>query len=125
MISMFFAMLAESINIVFVGHLNDPAKLAGVGMGNMMINMFGLSPVYGMNGALETLVAHAFGNGNLHLCGVYLNWARFVLTLLYLPILVILLLTERILILIGTDPLISHYAGTYVIMIFPGVFLLG
>lgn len=50
-------MLTEFINTIFVGHLNDDAKLAGVGMGNMIINMIALSVAYGMNGAVETLVS--------------------------------------------------------------------
>jgi Na+-driven multidrug efflux pump len=42
---------------VFVGHLNDPAKLAGVGLGNITINMFGMSIIIGMNSAVETFVS--------------------------------------------------------------------
>lgn len=30
-----FEMFVEVINLIFVGHLNDPAALAGVGLGNM------------------------------------------------------------------------------------------
>jgi MATE family multidrug resistance protein len=81
--------------------LNDPAKLAGVGMGNMIMNLFGLSTVYGMNGAMETLVAHAFGHGNLHLCGVYLNRARLILCIVYIPIIIILFFAEDILLFIN------------------------
>ena len=57
MISMFFQMLSEFINTIFVGHLNDPAKLAGVGLGNMTLNILGMSVILGMNGALETFVS--------------------------------------------------------------------
>ena len=73
MISMFFGMLNEFINVVFVGHLDDPEKLAGVGLGNMILNVFGIAIIFGMNGAMETLVAQAFGKGDLYMCGVYLN----------------------------------------------------
>ena len=57
MITLFIGMLVESTNAIFIGHLNDPAKLAGVGLGNLIINMFGTAVTFGMNGALETLVA--------------------------------------------------------------------
>jgi MATE family multidrug resistance protein len=56
-ISYVFAVLTEFINIIFVGHLGDSAMLAGVGMGNMIINIFGLSLLFGINGALDTLVS--------------------------------------------------------------------
>jgi Na+-driven multidrug efflux pump len=29
-------MIQEMINLIFVGHLNNPAMIAGVGMGNMI-----------------------------------------------------------------------------------------
>ena len=34
-----FSMMMEAQNVAFVGHLGDPAKVAGVGMANMFINM--------------------------------------------------------------------------------------
>lgn len=64
--------LMHTMNLVFIGHLNDPSKLAAVGMGNMIINMCGVAPFYGLNSALETLVSQAWGAGNKKLCGEYL-----------------------------------------------------
>jgi Na+-driven multidrug efflux pump len=57
MIGLFFQIFVEQINIFFVGHFNDPQMLAGVGMGNMVINMIWLALFMGLNGALETLVS--------------------------------------------------------------------
>lgn len=57
MISMVFNMLIELINTVFVGHLNDPYKLAGVGIGNMTVNIIAMSIIYGLNSALETFIS--------------------------------------------------------------------
>jgi hypothetical protein len=36
--------------------------LAGVGMGNMILGMLGHSLMYGLNGALETLISQAYGS---------------------------------------------------------------
>jgi Na+-driven multidrug efflux pump len=33
---MLILMIQEMINLIFVGHLNNPAMIAGVGMGNMI-----------------------------------------------------------------------------------------
>jgi len=38
-ITMVFSMLMDLVNMIFVGHLNDSAKVAGVGLGNMYVNI--------------------------------------------------------------------------------------
>ena len=35
----FFSMLMETINLAIAGHLNDPSKIAGVGIANVYINI--------------------------------------------------------------------------------------
>ena len=49
--------LTDIINLIFVGQLEDNAKLAGVGMGNMIQNMVAMSLILGFNSALDTLVS--------------------------------------------------------------------
>jgi MATE family multidrug resistance protein len=117
-------MFAESINTMFVGHLNDPAKLAGVGLGNLIINMFGVAIIVGMNGALETLVSQAYGSGNLYMAGVYLNRGRFIVAISFVPIFLILNSGETILVSIGQDPEVSHYAAIYIRTLLPGIFFM-
>jgi hypothetical protein len=50
-------MMQENVNLIFLGQLNNPAIMAGVGMGNMFMNMVGLTPAWGLHSALETLVS--------------------------------------------------------------------
>jgi Na+-driven multidrug efflux pump len=59
-------------------------------MGNMIINMSAFSILFGMNGALDTLVAQAYGVGDLYMCGVYLNRGRFILLCAFIPLVMIL-----------------------------------
>ena len=66
-------MVQAIMNLSFIGHLNDPAKLSGVGLGNMTNNLCALSIIMGFNSALDTLVSQAAGAGNIELSGVYLN----------------------------------------------------
>ena len=61
MISGFFLQLVMLINVIFAGRLNDPAKLAGVGLGNSLLTVLCFFPLQGMNGAIETLISQAFG----------------------------------------------------------------
>ena len=60
-VTMIFSLLMELTNMFFVGHLNDSAKIAGVGLGNMYINVVCQSIIIGLNGGIGTLVAQAFG----------------------------------------------------------------
>ena len=104
------SMLTEIINLIFVGYLNNPQITAGVGMGNMTQNLCALSFILGFNSALDTLISQAAGAGKIELCGVYLNRGRFLMTALFLPIMIVLMNTERILVYIGQDPSVSNYA---------------
>jgi Na+-driven multidrug efflux pump len=52
--SSLFLILQESINIIFVAELNSVHKIAGVGVGNSIQNILGVSVFIGMNGALNT-----------------------------------------------------------------------
>ena len=38
-VTMVFSMLMDLVNMIFVGHLNDSAMVAGVGLGNMYVNI--------------------------------------------------------------------------------------
>ena len=58
--------------MAFIGHLNDPVKLSGMGVGNLMIHLVSIGPYGGLNGALETLVGQANGAKNTKLAGIYL-----------------------------------------------------
>ena len=54
---MFMTIVQDIINLVFIGNLNNSEMIAGLGMGNMMLNMVGKGLMYGLNGALETFVS--------------------------------------------------------------------
>ena len=45
------------INLIFVGNYGNQSMIAGLGMANMINNIFGMSLCLGMNGAVETLVS--------------------------------------------------------------------
>jgi Na+-driven multidrug efflux pump len=94
-------MMTEIINLIFVGYMNDPAMTAGVGMGNMTQNLCALSWLLGFNSALDTLISQAAGAGNHELCGVYLNRGRFLMTMLFIPIIWVLSNAENILVTAG------------------------
>ena len=49
--------LVTNVNTFFVGRTNDATLLAGVGMGNMLINVLAFAISQGLNGSIETLVS--------------------------------------------------------------------
>jgi Na+-driven multidrug efflux pump len=51
-LTQFMALLIEVINQLFVGRLGVPAITAGVGMGHVIINIFSMSIIMGMNSAI-------------------------------------------------------------------------
>lgn len=50
-------LIVQLTNTYFIGNMNEPKLLAGVGMGNMLINVLCFAVIQGLNGALETLVS--------------------------------------------------------------------
>ena len=60
-IGMLLYLLVQLTNTYYIGNLNQPVLLAGVGMGNMLINVLVFAVAQGLNGALETLVSQSFG----------------------------------------------------------------
>ena len=84
-----------------MGHLGDPAKVAGVGMANMFINMVAQSLILGGNYAVCTFVSQAYGAGNMRLVGVYRNKGRVMIMLIFIPILLAMLCCENFMLWIG------------------------
>ena len=105
--------MIDIINARFTGHLGAENKVAGVGIGLVYINLLFLSALWGFNGAISTLVSQAFGAGNLRLCGVYLNRGRIAISLVYVPLALLLFISEYAFQLMGFDHEASHYAGQY------------
>lgn len=62
-----FEEIVHLVNLMFVGHLDSPVALAGVGLGNMLITMICFCIAIGLNGAIDTLVSQAFGEREYYL----------------------------------------------------------
>ena len=96
------------VNLLLVSNLGIPELVAAVGVGNGFINMFGMSILVGMNGAINTLVSQAAGARQFNLCHLYLQRARTVLLICLVPVSIILFNSEYILVLIGQDKKVSE-----------------
>ena len=72
-------------NSVFAGRMDDPVKLAVVGLTGTVCNVMVSSLMIGLTCAQETLTSQAYGANNLYLCGVYLNRGFFILIAFWIP----------------------------------------
>lgn len=81
--------------------------IAGIGLGNMLINVFAFAFLEGLNGALETIVSSSYGASRAlghdnspealsfrKNCGAYYNRGRFVATCAIVPISIIFYFTS-------------------------------
>lgn len=84
----------------FVGTLNEPILLAGVGLGNMTINMVAMPFSQGLNGTIESFVSQSFGAKKFEQCGIILNRGKIITTLFLLPGFFLFYFIDSILILL-------------------------
>ena len=112
-IGQIFSLFVEMLNLVFAGRLGDPIYVAAAGLGNMYANVTCLLIIYGLNSAIATLVAQAYGAGNLRKCGIYLNKGRIAVVIFFIPIFIIMFFCERFLLAINMDPKASAIAQQY------------
>jgi Na+-driven multidrug efflux pump len=63
--------------------------------------MLGFSIIIGFNGALNTLVSQAAGAGNIDLCLMYKRRCKIVMSLCFIPVIILMWNSDSILIAIG------------------------
>ena len=110
--------------MAFIGHLNDPVKLSGMGIGNLVVSLVSIGPYWGLNGALETLVSQTSGGRNIQLCGIYLHRGRIINFFCFIPMVILYLFSFQILIALGQDPEVSATAYLYILTNMPSVLLI-
>ena len=116
---MIFFQMVQLLNILFVGQMSSNL-LAGVGLGNMLLNVLIFAITMGLNGTIESFVAWSFGQNQKSMCGIHLNRARIIVTAYLIPITILFLFMDRILIACAQDPEISRTARDYIVWTAPG-----
>jgi len=119
-LTMIFFQFVQLLNIYFIGQIGSE-YLAGVGMGNMLLNVFIFALSQGLNGTVETFISWALGAKDYDLCGVRLNQARIILMVVLIPFIIMFLYVDKILIAIKQDEWVSEIARNYVVWTLPGV----
>ncbi|KAK4416455.1 protein DETOXIFICATION 3 [Sesamum alatum] len=113
--------LSRVVSMMMVGHLGELA-LSGAAVATSLANVTGLSILFGMASALETLCGQAFGAKQYQKLGAYTYASIICLLLVCLPISLLWIFMDKLLIFIGQDPSISVEAGRYAVWLIPALF---
>ncbi|XP_024021593.1 protein DETOXIFICATION 14-like isoform X2 [Morus notabilis] len=114
----------QIISIMMVGHLGT-LSLSSTAIAISFCAVCGFSLLFGMASALETLCGQAYGANQYRKVGIQTSTAIFCLSLACILLSIILIYTEKILIFMGQDPLISQEAGKFAIWLIPALFAYG
>ncbi|KAJ0753907.1 putative multi antimicrobial extrusion protein [Helianthus annuus] len=113
--------LLRVASMSMVGHLGQ-LELAGTAVATSLTNVTGFSLLFGMASALETLCGQAFGARQYHRLSTYTYGAMISLILVCFPISILWVYIDKLLILLGQDPLISAEARKFSVWLIPTLF---
>ncbi|CAK9138556.1 unnamed protein product [Ilex paraguariensis] len=113
--------LLQVISVMMVGRLGQ-LSLSSVAIATSLTNVTGFSLLSGLVGGLETLCGQAYGAQQYHKLGIYTYTAIISLFLVCFPICMLWIFMNKLLILIGQDPSISHESRKYSLWLIPALF---
>ncbi|KAM7268299.1 hypothetical protein ACFE04_010465 [Oxalis oulophora] len=114
----------NSVTCIFVGHIGA-LELSSVSIALNVVGTFSFGFLLGMGSALETLCGQAFGAGQVHMLGVYMQRSWIILMGTCFVILPIYFLATPILKILGQTDEIAELAGYFTLLIIPNLFSLG
>ncbi|OIW06960.1 hypothetical protein TanjilG_18348 [Lupinus angustifolius] len=109
---------------MMVGHLGKLA-LSGIAIAISLCAVSGFSLLFGMSCALETLCGQAYGAQQYKKFCVQIYTGLVSLTLASIPLSLLWFNLEKLLTLLGQDPLISQEAGNFARCLIPALFAYG
>lgn len=107
-----------SVTIVFVGHLGD-IQLSAFSIALSVVCTFSFGFLLGMGSALETLCGQAFGAGQVHMLGIYMQRSMIILLATCILVSPLYIFATPILKLLGQRDDIAAPAGVYTLMVLP------
>ena len=125
-ISLLSIFLLETINIIYIGQLNDPTLLASIGLGTTFYSVFGAMPTLGIQGAIDTLCSSSFGAKEYKLVGIYTSVSR-IITFIYFLIVFIPLtfFSKYVFLLLGQNEYSASLSSSFVFAMIPSLFFVG
>ncbi|KZV41028.1 protein TRANSPARENT TESTA 12 [Dorcoceras hygrometricum] len=113
----------NSVTNMFVGHLGD-VELSAFAIALSVVGTFSFGFMLGMGSALETLCGQAYGAGQVHMLGVYMQRSILILFCTCTLLLPLYIFAAPILKLLGQQDDIADLAGFYTLLVVPQLFSL-
>ncbi|CAH2077961.1 unnamed protein product [Thlaspi arvense] len=108
---------------IFAGHIGE-VELSAVSISLSVIGLFSFGFLLGMASALETLCGQAFGAGQVHMLGVYLQRSWLILFVSCIFLLPLYIFATPVLRLLGQAEEIAVPAGEFTLLTIPYIFAL-
>ncbi|XP_050224951.1 protein DETOXIFICATION 35-like [Mercurialis annua] len=113
----------NSMTNIFAGHIGD-LELSAVSISLSVIGSFSFGFMLGMGSALETLCGQAFGAGQVHMLGIYMQRSWIILLVSCFILLPVYIFATPILKLLGQDEKVAELAGNFTLLVIPELFSL-
>ncbi|XP_048426950.1 protein DETOXIFICATION 35-like [Pyrus x bretschneideri] len=113
----------NSVIVLFAGHLGT-IELSAISISLSVISTFTYGFMLGMGSALETLCGQAFGAGQIHMLGIYMQRSCIILFVTAFLLLPIYIFATPILKWLGQEDDIANKAGKFTLQIIPQLFSL-
>ena len=97
-----------------IGTLHDADLLASVGLGSLVANLLGFSIGIGLLSVLDSLIAQSAGAKNTSLATLQLTRGRVVVILITIPCTIAMLMSGKLLLMVGQDPIACAYSQLFV-----------
>lgn len=114
--------LPEIFNTAILANYGDSSVVAGAGLAVMFINMFVYGVFEGLNGAIDTLASQAYGASDYYTCNLIYNRARFLNSLLFIPVATLLASSKQVLDMMGQPEAVSENTQRFLFYQLPGLF---
>ncbi|CAK7337341.1 unnamed protein product [Dovyalis caffra] len=111
----------NTLTSIFVGHLGN-LQLSAVSVSLSVVVTFVFGFLLGMGSALETLCGQAFGAGQVHMLGVYLQRSCIILFVTCVILLPIYIFAAPLLKVVGQEADLSDLAGKFTLQTIPYLF---
>ncbi|CAN1267486.1 Protein DETOXIFICATION 35 [Linum perenne] len=113
----------NSVTNMFVGHIGD-FELSAVAISLSVIGTFTFGFMLGMGSALETLCGQAYGAGQVHMLGIYMQRSWIILLVSCFFLLPVYIFATPILVFLGQEEAIANLAGKFTLQVIPQLFSL-
>ena len=115
--------LIMTVNLYYVGNLNNTEIFNGVGFGSAWINLTNMTILTCLNVGFIAIGSQAYGSQNYELLGLYYHRAIIIAIIVFIPCSILIINSEPLILLLNIQPAVAKYAVNYMISLLPATFI--